>query len=324
MLRICLAAALATFFAMPAVHAAKPVQAPVEALVSPHNRIAVLTVETLEGADRIEFNRISSLYGETPESIILRGKPELVSMAEAGEKYLAVYTRSMKDPITRDSRMTDPEGPRLVDYYVVRQALFPWSAELESLFVRVIKGGKKHYAAELSEVLAIADSKSPSHQQLGAFELFMRRDLFNYFTPEQGKTLERLIDSSGYDEESSTLLLRSAALLREGIVSGWIAEKSRKIIDSRGSQYDLAGFTPGLVVAAANTLKQFGGPEDFMRLESLMVSNAPGVAKAAMRALLELDTETAEQMMKKALSRKELHRETRRSINHYLNHGVLS
>lgn len=324
MLQKYLATALVALIFMPAAHAVKPVKAPVEALVNPHNRIAVLTVDTVENQDRIAFTRSESLYGETPKAVTLRGKEEFVASAKPGMKYLAVYTRSMKDPITRDSRMTDPDGPRLVDYYVVRQALFPWSAELESLFTRIIKGGEKHLAEELAEILAIADSKATTMQQLGSFELFMRRDLFNHFTPKQGQTLKKLIDSKGYDEESSTLLLRSAALLSEPVVGDWVAEKARHIIDSRGSQYDLSGFTPGLVIAAANTLKRFGGGDDFSRLESLMVSNAPGVAKAAMRSLLELDSETAEQLMEKALSNKELHQETRRSIKHYLTHGVLS
>jgi HEAT repeat protein len=134
----------------------------------------------------------------------------------------------------------------------------------------------------------------------------------------QAEVLKNVLRQSAPDPQHRDFLFRSALRLSQDMTSPWLAEEFRKTIILHGSQYDLRSFVPGLVRTAARGLQQTGTPADIDLLSILLYSNNPGVSKAALAAMGQLDPAATVTKAEQAIERDWVHNETRRELVRYL------
>ena len=102
------------------------------------------------------------------------------------------------------------------------------------------------------------------------------------------------------------------------LAGSWLAEESRKILRELDPQFDLTSSFPRLAITVIEILATAGGKPDAALVSRFLGANNPGVVKAALATLDQLDPELARARSEAVLKRDDLHAESRRALTEYL------
>lgn len=299
--------------------AAKPVKPPSEQLRHERNQIAVVTVQSV-AKQAVTVEQQQSLMGDAFSTITLHfdpaAKPELVK----GQQAIVVFSRFQKDPMLRDVWVEREKGPTIVDFPEVPAAWFPVSDSLKLL----LSGPNKAVGPEkrVDAALDLAQSNDTANQYFGALELFLDEQLQAALTPEHSKRLAAIVANPKTSEHHKELLMRVAASLPVDD-SAWLLPTARQQLTELGVTYDLASRKPALALVSARLIKERGNADDIELLASLLHSNAPAVARAALAGLARIAPEQAKAKAEAALAKGNIAADTRLSLQQYLKTGKL-
>ena len=93
---------------------------PTEMMLDRYNKVAVAVAR--EGPDnrRIRFERVETIFGDVPQEWEARVGMDDLSDIEWGGEYLVAFTEVRRNPLDRETRELDPDGPRIVGRRVVQ------------------------------------------------------------------------------------------------------------------------------------------------------------------------------------------------------------
>ncbi len=301
----------------PAARAAKPMPPPLEVLTRGRNQVALMEVAAKAEAPRVRFVKREDLWGETPEELTARTSPEAWQELEPGQVVVLGWSDIRKNPLLRDVLEEDPDGPRVLKLPGIGPALFEDSAEVRYLVTTWRQPDPEPAAKVLAAVLAQMRRPVQRSRQLAVMELFTRKDLQEAFDDASLRALRDIL-SAELTPETRDFLLKTVLFLPQRWHGAWMAEAARQALAGVGAQLDLNSMMPSLVITSLHVLQRTGRAADAEPIRHLLVSNNPGVGKAALRTLDVLDPKIARAEGRKAMAGSELHAETRRVLEIYL------
>jgi hypothetical protein len=146
--------------------------------------------------------------------------------------------------------------------------------------------------------MARPDSRSRS---LVILELYLRPELQALVSESDEKIIRDAIADRGLHAELKSFLLEAALKFPRPDKATWLAAAYRDVIATSGVQFDLTTHVPELVDTAVKGLRVVGERSDAQRLAPLLLSNAPGVATAALETMDVLDPEGTPVAVRKVL-----------------------
>ncbi len=300
--------------------AARPLGPPIEELLADPELIRIASVTALEKTDSqtIRFAVRKRVSGEAPDEVLLRTDAATAATVVVGSRYVVAWSHLRKNRRFREGYETDPDGPAIAK---VRGpgtvALFEQTPEISYLFSPGVVGDPAQAERQLDALLEQMGRADPRSRSLVASQLLLRPDLSAKMDQRRAAKLESLLALDELIPQHRDLLLQTALRMDAELQGRWLAETFRKVIIQYGTQYDLSSFVPALVLTAARGLQQTGDAGDVELLSTLLYSNNPGVAKAALAAMDSLDRGAAAAKVEQALRRDWIHTETRRALNRY-------
>ncbi|RMH21727.1 MAG: hypothetical protein D6696_05145 [Acidobacteria bacterium] len=285
----------------------------------PH-RVAVVEARGVVDDGRAAFVRRQLLLGdraeeEMPPELVVRMGPEALAAIEIGRTYVLGYTRLR--PAARQRRVyeEDPLGPSVVALPGVGDALLDDTPAIRRLVTTPAEGDRRTLEAVLDQ-LARPGALS---QRFAAAELLLRRELQELVTAADVKRLQAVLAAPELDPMAHDVLLRAAEPLAARFGGEWLAEDCRRVLKAHGTELDLHSFVPSLVLTAARILGKVGNRDDVPLLARHLLSNNPGVAKAALPSMAALDPVATGERVRELVARDDLLAETRRVLERYLN-----
>jgi hypothetical protein len=283
-------------------HAARPVRPPLTELTQPYNFVLVAKAESREGENRIVFRRLEKLFAEGEPLVSVRMDEETCTDVALGGTYIVAYTTVTNDAQFREHKYLDPEGPKLLD---VRgfgaPALFEPTRELRFLFQTARAEEQPTDRAVLDALLAQMARPDSRSRSLVILELYLRPELQALVSESDEKIIRDAIADRGLHAELKSFLLEAALKFPRPDKATWLAAAYRDVIATSGVQFDLTTHVPELVDTAVKGLRVVGERSDAQRLAPLLLSNAPGVATAALETMDVLDPEGTPVAVRKVL-----------------------
>jgi len=318
---VCFALGILMLAASPPTLAAKRLGPPIEELQSAPKRVRIVVAEAREKpeAGKILFAVTGEISGKSPDELLLRTDEQTFIDVKTGQSYVVVWTDKRRGSSPGKRWETDPDGPATLQTTAVgATTVFEDTPELRFLFAPATMADDTTAGRQLDALLTQMQREDPRSRGLVITELLLRDDLTALMGPEQITIVKNVLETADLEPLHRDYLLRSALRLPSEVTAPWLAEQFRKVIILNGTQYDLASFVPALVRTAARGLQQVGEPPDIALLGTLLYSNNPGVAKAALAAMDHFGPETAAGKARQALARGWIHGETRLALEHYL------
>lgn len=301
--------------------AARRLGPPIEMLREDPDRIRIVTAVVSEKLDQpgIRFTVSGRLSGDALNEILLRMDKETHHDLEVGRSYIVAWTYMRRNRRVIGGWETDIAGPSVVSIEGMgATAVFEDTAELRLLFSGMLQNEPDAAIREKEALLTQLQRPDSRSRSLVISELYLRPDLTENFGKPQAAILKSVIEAHSLTAQQQDVLLRSASRLPQELTAPWLAEEYRRIISKNGAQYDLGSFVPALVRTAARGLQQNGTPADVELLGTLLYSNNPGVAKAALNSMSQLDHRATVSAVEKALTQGEVHGDTRTAMESLL------
>jgi hypothetical protein len=302
---------------MQSVNAAARLGPPVEDLQSHPERTRIVIAEAMKKPEssKIWFSISEQLSGDSPDEILLRTDEETFADVEIGRSYVVAWTDMRKNRRLAARWEKHPDGPFVVSLMGMGStALFEDSPEIRFLFAPVSQSAEQ----QIDALLAQMQREDFRSRGLVISQLYLRPDLTEKMNASQVEELNKALQLQDLDPQHRDFIIRSALRLSQDQTAPWLAEELRKIIIFSGTQYDLASFVPGLVRTAARGMGQVGEQSDIDLLSTLLYANNPGVSKAALDSMDQLDSKAAMVKFEQAMSRDWIHSETRNYLGRYL------
>ena len=302
---------------MQLLNAAARLGPPIEDLQSHPERTRIVIAEAMKKPEssKIWFSISEQLSGDSPDKVLLRTDEETFADVEVGRSYVMAWTDMRKNRRLVAGWEKHPDGPFVVSLMGMGStALFEDSPEIRFLFAPVSQGVEQQIDALLAQMYR-EDFRSRS---LVISQLYLRPDLTEKMSPSQVEALKKVLQLQDLDPQHRDFIIRSAFRLSQDQTAPWLAEELRRIIIFSGTQYDLASFVPSLVRTAARGMGQAGQQTDIDLLSTLLYANNPGVSKAALDSMDQLDSKAARVKFEQAMSRDWIHKETRNYLVRYL------
>ena len=301
---------------MQLLNAAARLGPPIEDLQSHPERTRIVIAEAMKKPEssKIWFSISEQLSGDSPDKVLLRTDEETFADVEVGRSYVVAWTDMRKNRRLVAGWEKHPDGPFVVSLMGMGStALFEDSPEIRFLFAPVSQGVEQQIDALLAQMYR-EDFRSRS---LVISQLYLRPDLTEKMSPSQVEALKKVLQLQELDPQHRDFIIRSAMRLSQDQTAPWLAEELRRIIIFSGTQYDLASFVPSLVRTAARGMGQAGQQTDIDLLSTLLYANNPGVSKAALDSMDQLDSKAARVKFEQAMSRDWIHKETRNYLVRY-------
>ncbi|MBI2382038.1 MAG: hypothetical protein HYV16_14890 [Gammaproteobacteria bacterium] len=305
--------------------AAKLVPPPLSFLVSGnegHNQIAIAVAEAHEGPSRIRFKASQVLLGAPFQSESIKLDPVALDGIKPGESYLVVFSQFRRNPVLRGVSEVNPEGAVARGFPEVKSAVFRQGPAIQTLFVQEI-AKEADPGKRLQATLAALATDDETARILAAEELLLRPALLGSLDEPQFARLQTLAGEKSHSFLVRDLLWQACLQLPEARRGAWLAELGREFIATQGHRYDLASRQPSTMISAIKFLGAHVQAADRERLRQLVYSNAPGVAKAALAALDQLDREATRQWLAGLPADADIHKETRSAMASYLKPRLL-
>lgn len=318
---VCLLCGFLMMAVIQPAHAAKRLGPPIEDLESEPERIRIVIAQAAKKPEpnRILFSITERLSGEAPDEVLLRTDQQSFADVVVGKSYVVAWSYMRRNRRVVEGWETDPDGPFTVRLMGMGStALFEDTPDTRFLFAPGNMDVSGNTSQQIDALLAQMQRQDFRSRSLVISELYLRPDLTEAMKPEQANELRSVLQKQELDPQHRDFIYRSALLLPKKMTTPWLAEEFRKTIILHGSQYDLGSFVPGLVRTAARGLKQTGEASDIDLLSMLLYSNNPGVSKAALEAMDQLDAGAALDKAEQATGRGWIHNETRNALQRYI------
>lgn len=304
------------------VQAAKLVQPPSQQLETEENIVAVVSVLAMPEPVKLTVKAEQMLHGESFQQQTVKLDATSAGAAKVGERYVLAFSWLSKDPLTRGKGwVKNAEGPEAVGFTEVATALLPVHPALIDLLALDMEPSND--SARIDASLSLLADDNYKLRYLASLELLLTPRLATVFSASQRDQLKAVLMKPGYAPEHRDLLYRLALTLPAPLQQEWLAELARKELQTLGSQYDLVSRVPSLAKVATQVLRDHGNADDAAVLGGLLRSNAPGVAKMALQALVKLDKAASEAGLTAALADQQLPSESRRAFEQYRKNGKL-
>lgn len=302
---------------MQSANAAARLGPPIEDLQSNPERTRIVIAEAIKKPEssKIWFTISERLSGDSPDEVLLRTDEETFADVEVGRSYVVAWTYVRRNRSLVAGWETHPDGPYTVSLMGLGStAVFEASPEVRLLFTPVSQDADQ----QIDALLAQMQREDYRSRGLVISQLYLRPDLTEKMNPSQVEELKKVVQLQELDPQHRDFLLRSALRLPPDQTAPWLAEALRRIIVFRGTQYDLRSFVPSLVRTAARGLGQAGEQTDIDLLSTLLYANNPGVSKAALQSMDDLDSKATRLKVEQAMGRDWVHKETRNYLEGYL------
>jgi hypothetical protein len=302
---------------MQTAYAAKRLGPPIEDLQSEPERVRIILAEAIKKTEsnRIHFSISERLSGEAPDEVALMIDEETFSEVVVGRSYIVAWTYLRRNRRLRTGWEENPDGPYTVQLMGLGvTTVFEDTPDTRFLFAPGSIAQSGNSGKQIDALLAQLQREDFRTRGLVISELYLRNDLTEAMNPAQVDVLKGVLQNQALDPQHRDFVFRAVLRLPPDLTSPWLAEEFRKTIILHGTQYDLSSFVPGLVRTAARGLQQAGAPSDIDLLSSLLYSNNPGVSKAALAAMNQLDPGAALVQAERAIERGWIHGETRRVL----------
>lgn len=288
---------------------------PTEMMLEGHNKVAVALAREGSVAGRVRFELLESIHGEIPQSWEARVEMDDLSDIEWGKEYVVAFTEVRKDPLLRGTRELDPEGPRVLELPVLRAVLLRHRREVVTMLQGVQVGGEKLGREYLEAALALLASDDQRLRRFAVTELYLRQELSASLRKGDAPVIRAVAASESVESEPRALLLEASRRFPAEVSGSWPQEVSREIVASAATELDLGSTEPLLLKTALQILVR-GEPAagDVEIVARQLESNSPGVAKAAIVALEQLDPDEAARRAREILASNRLHPSIRQAF----------
>jgi len=298
--------------------AARPLGPPIAEFFNDRNRI-VTAVATVKSSDnKIVMRIVDYLYLEDDNQTTIVVDVNVFADVEIGTEYVIVFSRLRKNRLLRDEWEVNPDGPTLVKTRGLdTPAIYTSNAAIATLLTPHRRDALSA-DAETSMLLSIADDDGDFRaRELAIFELYLRPDLQNAMSADNARRYAAV--TSDADARLKNFLLEGAKNFPEKRRSPWLEREFRGVIAAHGNVLDLNSDIPLLVKNSLLGLRDGGTEQDLDMIARHLYSNAPGVARAALAAMNDIDPRQAFALAQKALETDDIHEVTRRELTRYVN-----
>ncbi len=315
-------------------NAAEPIQPPFEDSLK--ERYAIIIAEPTAGNDSGgSFKIKKSLWDprnqvNNSDDVTISNFSHLMRDINGGNKdqaacYILVVSQFRKHPLFRDEIISNPEGMAVQTLPAVGPGAFHCSPQITRIYTSAINKQQVIATEALHDLMILVESADRQSHRIAAFELAMRADLMQQASQQNVTHLRRLLNRESLSAEANEMLIQAAKALPESLYQDWFREYLLNVLNThQPANYELAGFTPLLVRNSILTLLNLSllQATDWSTLSPFIYSNAPGVAKAAIRAQQALSATRFQQDVATLLADNNqaarLHSETKRVLEAYL------
>lgn len=276
------------------VFAAKPVKAPIEEFYKDRYIIAEFKARAQAEDGAVTLDKVADIWGDAQKTEVLRfPKRESVDI-EPGEHYIVVYSYLRKHLLYRDVIEENPNGPAIV-HGLAGAAIYRANDALRFLFRYPQADETDISSSEIIDAIFVQlqDEINTRERRLAVFQFMLSSDLHKQLSQKQAKTYRRLLRSQVLPDLEQELLLTAARGLPVKQRKKWLVKLCRQTVDAAGSEYDLTSLKPIKIRTCVRIIGDHVEEKDTERLTALLYSNAPGVSKAALSALVAWDNRRA-------------------------------
>lgn len=273
---------------------------------------AVVRIAEIAEDGRFKLEVLEELYGETADGLMVRATSGGGGFIEVGKVYVLGHTDK---PRRRSYKWdTDPDGPRVLGVPAVGLAVFENSEAMRTLVRAHPEDAPFTDAMRLEAVLEQLGSEDVLSRRFVLAELALDPELRALAGEPELAVLKETLGSGSLEPVAHEYLLRAALPMIDSWGGDWLAASCRKVAEENGPELNLASPIPSLLVMTLETLGQTGEAKDAELARKHVVSNNPGVGKAAFQALVLLDRELAAEVAPGIIAQEDLHPDTRRFV----------
>lgn len=239
--------------------------------------------------------------------------------------HILVVSKFQKHRFFRDEIVDNPEGMAIQILPAVGPGIFNCSDQITRIWNHVINNDQQPAKpVMLHDLMTLAESADQQSRRIAAFELSLHGDWMAEANNKNVAHLRRLINQDSLPAEANEMLINAARALPEPLYQGWFRDYLLGVLQNNPSPYDLGSFTPLLVRNSILTMKDLSlnQKSDWNILMPFLYSNAPGVAKATIRALDTIDADRfrkdGQALLADNTKAEQLHTETKRALEAHL------
>lgn len=310
-------------------YAAEPVKPPIEGSLK--ERFAIITAIPLPNGT---FKIKESLWDPkkqftSKQDVEITNFSHLYSDIQAINKqqpncHIFVVSKFRKHLLYREVIEDNPKGVEIQTLPAVGPGIFSCNDDLIKIYSNIIDEKSDHEPQYLTTLLKLLESDDLQTRRLAAFELSMHRDWVRLADEKHTNSLRKQLNNQSIPDELTEMLIQAATGLPEDKYNNWFKAYLINNIKNNPSPYDLVTYTPLLVRSSVKTLYDLSllTEDDWSSIEPLLFSNAPGVAKAAIRTLEKLNTDRLHKETEAIFAANDkvdkLHTETQRVLKAFL------
>jgi hypothetical protein len=298
------------------VFAAKPVNPPIDEFYKDRYIIAEFKARAQADDGAVTLDKIVDIWGEAKETEVLKFPKRETVRIEPGMPYIVVYSYLRKHLLYRDVIEENPDGPTIV-HGLAGAAIYRANDALRYLFSELQKDKANVAVDDVIDAIFVqlSNEENTRERRLGVFQFMLSNDLHSQLSKKQAKAYRRLLSSQRLPDLEQELLLTAARQLPVKQRKKWLVKLCRQTLDNAGIEYELTSLEPIKVRTCVRVIGGHVDDQDTERLTALLYSNAPGVSKAALSALVTWDSYQALDIFRQVLNAdKPLHEETHRVL----------
>lgn len=310
---------LAYWSSIAPVFAAKPVKPPIDDFYKDRYIVAEFKALTQADDGSVTLEKVADIWGYAKEKEILKFPKRESVVVEVGETYIVVFSYLRKHPIYRDVIEENPDGPTIIQG-LAGAAIYQSDEALKLLFKTAEKAhavGKIDNTEQVIDALLtlLANEANSRERRLASFQFMLSDQLHTQLSAKQAKTYQALLQSQKLPSLEQQLLLSAARAMPLAQRKNWLVNLCRQTIDREGVEYDLVSYVPLKIKTCVRIISDEVAAEDADRLTALLYSNAPGVSKAALQALVSWNEQRALEIFRDVLDgNQSVHSETQRVL----------
>lgn len=314
--------------------AAEPIKPPFEGALKQRYAI-VLAKQSEPDTSTSKFNILRTLWDPRKQAhinddVIISNFSHIYENIQEKNKHqsschILVISKFQKHRFFRDEIVDNPNGMSIQILPAVGPGIFDCSDPIVRTWNNVINNDQQPAKpVMLHDLMTLAESPDLQSRRIAAFELSLHGDWMAEANKKNVAHLRRLMNQSSITAEANEMLIQSAKGLPESLYQDWFRGYLVGVLQNNPSPYDLGSFTPLLVRNSILTLKDLSlnQKSDWDLLTPFLYSNAPGVSKAAIRALDAIDASRFRKDSTALLTDnnkvEQLHTETKRALEAHL------
>ncbi len=314
--------------------AAEPIKPPFEGSLK--ERYAIVAAKHIPDNDQSDSFKIKKVLWDPRnqvnqnDDVIISNFSHLNGNIPSNNKrqvdcHILVISRFRKHPMFRDQIEDNPDGMTIQQLPAVGPGVFNCSDEVIRIYDAVIDTDQdSSKSALITDLLTLVESEDMQSHRLASFQLAMHGDWMGQASQKNVDNLQSILAKNTLPHEATEMLIQASRGLSEQQYQGWFRDYLLSVLKNNPSSFDLGSFTPLLVRSSLLILRDMSLAEksDWELIMPFIYSNAPGVSKAVILVLNDLDSERfnseSEALLTDETKSGQLHTETRRALTAHL------